>query len=139
MQILCCLPMLLCSFDEDPEVTYWGHIIEVGAPTEIVQGDYSFSSSITFEMSDPRGVMPRVTQEIKPNAIDTENTNFAYDTSDAKTITDQNNNLLYRLDDSLAHRADNLWLSFDWSNQNTTAINDTDRFTVYRVVKFTKW
>jgi hypothetical protein len=127
---------LALQFDEDPEITYWGHITEVATPTEIIQGDYSFSSSITFEMSDPRGVMPRVTQEIKPNAIDTENTNFAYDTSDAKTITDKNLNFLYRLDDSIAHKGSNLWLSFDWSNQNTATSADT--FTVYRVVKFTK-
>ena len=30
---------LALQFDEDPEITYWGHIIDVGAPTEIVQGD----------------------------------------------------------------------------------------------------
>lgn len=129
---------LALQFDEDPEITYWGHITEVAAPTEIIQGDYSFSSSITFEMSDPRGVMPRVTQTIKPNAIDTENTNFAYDTSDAKIITDQNLNLLYKLDDSIAHKGNNLWISFDWSNQDTTHTNDTDTYTVYRVVKYTK-
>lgn len=129
---------LALQFDEDPEITYWGHIIEVGTPTEIVQGDYSFSSSITFELSDPRGVMPRVTQEIKPQAIDTENTNFAYDTSSAKTITDRNLNFLYKLDDSIAHKGNNLWLSFDWSNQDTTHTNDTDTYTVYRVVKYTK-
>lgn len=129
---------LALQFDEDPEITYWGHITEVGAPTEIVQGDYSFSSSITFELSDPRGIMPRVTQEIKPNAVDTENTNFAYDTLNAKTITDRNLNFLYKLDDSVAHKGSNLWLSFDWSNQNTTTTNDTDTFTVYRIVKYTK-
>lgn len=129
---------LALQFDEDPEITYWGHITEVATPTEIVQGDYSFSSSITFEMSDPRGVMPRVTQEIRPNAIDTENTNFAYDTSDAKTITDSNLNFLYKLDDSIAHKGSNLWLSFDWSNQNTSKITTGDAFTIYRVVKFTK-
>lgn len=129
---------LALQFDEDPEITYWGHIIDVATPTEIVQGDYSFSSSITFEMSDPRGVMPRVTQEIKPNAIDTENTNFAYDTSNAKTITDRNLNFLYKLDDSIAHKGSNLWISFDWSNQDTTHVNDTDTYTVYRVVKYTK-
>lgn len=126
---------LALQFDEDPEITYWGHITEVGAPTEIVQGDYSFTSSITFEMSDPRGVMPRVTQDIKPNAIDTENTNFAYGTTDAKTITNNNLNFLYKLDDSIAHKGNNLWLSFDWSNQGTTT--DADTFTVYRVVKYT--
>lgn len=129
---------LALQFDEDPEVTYWGHIIEVGTPTEIVQGDYSFSSSITFELSDPRGVMPRVTQEIKPQAIDTENTNFAYDTSDARTITDKNLNFLYKLDDSIAHKGSDLWISFDWSNQDTTTTNDTDTYTIYRVVKYTK-
>lgn len=129
---------LALQFDEDPEITYWGHITEVAPPTEIIQGDYSFSSSITFEMSDPRGVMPRVTQTIEPNAIDTENTNFAYDTSDAKIITDQNLNLLYKLDDSIAHKGSNLWISFDWSNQDTTHTNDTDTYTVYRVVKYTK-
>lgn len=129
---------LALQFDEDPEITYWGHITEVATPTEIVQGDYSFSSSITFEMSDPRGVMPRVTQEIRPNAIDTENTNFAYDTSDAKTITDSNLNFLYKLDDSIAHKGSNLWLSFDWSNQNTSRTTTGDAFIIYRVVKFTK-
>ena len=82
--------------------------------------------------------MPRVTQEIKPSAIDTENTNFAYDTSSARTITDKNLNFLYKLDDSIAHKGSNLWISFDWSNQDTKTINDTDTYTIYRVVKYTK-
>ena len=50
----------------------------------------------------------------------------------------KNLNFLYKLDDSVAHRGSNLWISFNWSNQDTTYTNDTDTYTVYRVVKYTK-
>lgn len=53
-----------------PDVTYWGHFIEIPTPG-FLENDNSSQFTLVFEMNDPRGCLPQVTTELDPM---TENT-----------------------------------------------------------------
>ena len=50
-------------FNDDPDVTYYGHFTSIPTPTFINEGVQDFQTTLVFTLADPRGFLPQ--KEIK--------------------------------------------------------------------------